>query len=150
MPFGHGDIGVQKQLLQAFELVVDQRLQRRNVENAHGRRGLIIQLRQHRQEGGLRLARGRAGGEQQVIVAVEDHLAGCHLTAPQLLPFILVDEILYERRKPFKCVHSFPPKNLHHPGSLMVLCPHVIVHPFASLKPLKSRPWYCRNFENSV
>ena len=42
MPAGDGDAGLLAQLAQAPELVVDKRFQRRDVEGAHGGRGLFI------------------------------------------------------------------------------------------------------------
>ena len=110
MPFCHRDIGIQKQQLQAFELIVDQGFQGRDVYHPHGGCRVIVQLREHGKKRGLRLAGSRARGQQQIIVAVENHLAGRHLVAVKLLPFILIDKILYKRRKPGECVHFVPPR----------------------------------------
>ncbi len=72
---------------------------------------MLVKLCEYRQKSGLRLAGSGAGGEQQVVVAVKDHLAGRHLVAVKLLPFILINKVLDKRRQPVKYIHPLCPRS---------------------------------------
>ena len=82
VPVPHGDLRLRAQVVEAAELVVDERLQRADIDRAHGGGRVLIELGQNREEGGLRFAGGGGGAQQQVVVGVEDHVPRRHLHGP--------------------------------------------------------------------
>ena len=105
MPFAHGNIRFQNQLFQPLKLIVDQRLQGTDIQYSHRCGRVVVKLCQHRQKCRLCFSRSRAGGKEQIGIRVENHLAGSHLDAPQLFPVIVINVVLYKRRKPCKRIH---------------------------------------------
>ena len=105
---GHGDIAVPardrdaahiQQLVQAGELIVDQALQGRDIQGTDRARRSLIQRGQDGKEGGLGLAAGGRGGQEQVVVGQEQGLGRCDLHRPQGLPAVGVDVLPHELGK---------------------------------------------------
>ena len=70
VPVPDGDTRLLTQLVQALKLVVDERLQRPDVQCAHGAGRILGEERQNREKGGLGLAGGGGGAEQEVVLPV--------------------------------------------------------------------------------
>ena len=102
MPFANRQIRFRQQVIQPLELIVDQRLQRADIQNPYRACGMLIQLCEHRQKGRLRFAGSRARGEQKVFLRIKNGVAGGHLDLPQLRPIARIDVILNIRRQPVK------------------------------------------------
>ena len=94
MPVPDGDVRLGAQIAQAEELVVDERLQRTDVDAAHGGRRILIEQGDNGEEGRLRLAGGGGGRQQHVVVGMKDGLARGHLDGPQIFPAAAVDILL--------------------------------------------------------
>ena len=105
VPAGDGDALFLAQLVQTPELVVDQRLERRDVQHAHRLRRVFVQQRQDREKGRLRLAGGGGGRQQHVLLCVEDGVSRGVLYRPQALPAGAVDVVLNKGRIALKYVH---------------------------------------------
>ena len=105
VPTGDGDALLLAQLVQAPKLVVDERLERGDVQHPHGLGGGFVQQRQNRKKRSLGFARGGGGGEQHVFVRVENGVSRGVLHRPQALPAGAVDVILNKRRVALKYVH---------------------------------------------
>ena len=106
VPAVHVDAFLLAQLVQTSELVVDQGLQRRDIQHTDALRRLLVQQRQDREESGLGLPRRGRGGEQHVRIRVENGVARRVLHAAQALPAGTVDIILNEWRVPVEYVHK--------------------------------------------
>ena len=87
------------------ELVVDEGLKRRNIEDAHRLRRILLKQRQDREKCRLRLARRGGRREKDVGVGAEDGVAGRILHAPEALPAGTVDIILNKRGISLKYIH---------------------------------------------
>ena len=83
-------------LLEPGELIVDQSLERRDVEAADGCGGLLLHEGDDGEEGGLGLPRGGGGAQQQVIAGIEYGIGRCCLYRPKALPPLSVDVVLDE------------------------------------------------------
>ena len=99
MPCGDRNIGLDAEIAESQELVVDQCLERADVEHADGRGRVLMQLREDRQERRLGLAARRTRRQQQVLVRVECRSRRAHLHVAHLVPAVLPDELLDERRE---------------------------------------------------
>ena len=98
VPVPHRDTGFLAEVVQAHELVVDERFERSDVDRPDACGRVLPEFREDGEEGGFGLSRGGAGGEQHVLVRVEDRFGRGDLDRPQALPAAAVDEILDERR----------------------------------------------------
>ena len=98
VPFANGQSGLLQQIFQSFELIVDQCLQRTDIQNADRSGRLPVQLRQNGQKSGLCFSRGGSRGKQQIVVAVKDNAAGGNLDVAQLRPSAGINIILDIRR----------------------------------------------------
>ena len=96
VPVPDGDPGLVQQVVEPQELVVDQSLERGDVEAAYRRGRVFRKQGEDREKGGLRLAGGRGRSQQNVVVGAEDRFARRGLNAAQRLPLIAVNKILYE------------------------------------------------------
>ena len=105
VPVPHGDIRLGAQVAEAAELVIDQRLQGSDVNGPHGGGGILGKQGDDGEKGRLRLAGGSGGGEQQIVVGIEDRLRRRHLNGPQILPPAAVYKILHKRRVSVKSTH---------------------------------------------
>ena len=108
MPMPHGDIGLCAQIIQPEELVVNQGFQRAYIDATHGSRRVLGKQGDDGEEGRFGFARGGGGGEQQILVGVEDDICRRYLNGPEVLPPIAVDIILNKRGIPFKNTHRLP------------------------------------------
>ena len=106
MPACHGDVRIPAQFGEAFALVVDERLQRREVEHSHARGRILVEQREDREERGFGLPGCCRGGEQDVLIGVEDRIGCGVLHAAQLSPAGAVNVVLDERREALEGVHS--------------------------------------------
>ena len=106
VPARHRDALLLAELIQAAELIVDQRLERRDVQHAHRPRRILVQQRQDRKKRGFGLSRSGRGRQQHIFVRTENGVARRVLNAAQALPARTVDIILYKRRVAFKDIHS--------------------------------------------
>ncbi len=97
VPVPHGDAGLGAQVVEARKLVVDERLERADVESAHRGGRVLGKQREYGEEHRLGLPRRRGGAQQHVFVGVEDGVARRHLRGAQRFPFVPVDEVLHER-----------------------------------------------------
>ena len=109
VPAGDRDRRFFAQLFQTAELVVDQGLERRDVEHSHCGGRIFIQQAQDREKSGLRLSGGRRCCQQHILVRVEDRVSRRVLYRPQCLPARPVNIVLNKRRVAIKNVHSCPP-----------------------------------------
>ena len=96
MPVPDGDARLLAEVVEPQELVVDEGLERADVDGPHAGGRVLVEEREDGKERRLRLARGRGGREQDVVVRVEDGLCGGHLDAAKVLPSVAVDEVLHE------------------------------------------------------
>ena len=106
VPAPDRDVALGAEVVQAQELVVDERLEGRDVERSHRGGRALPKLRQDGKEGRLGLARCGGGGEQDVVIRVEDGVGSRHLHGAQVLPIVLVDEVLNKGRIPVKDPHG--------------------------------------------
>ena len=124
MPAVHGHANPLTEVFEAPVLVVDQRLQRRDVQHLHADSHRIHsslvscantrsdrsvpladarQVRQDRQEGGLGLSGGGRRDDDHIAVAVEYGDGGAFLSVVQRGPALVVDPALYTRIQPGEC-----------------------------------------------
>ena len=96
VPVPHGYVALGAEVLQAEELVVDQRLQGADVDAADRGGRVLPELGEDGEEGRLGLARGGRRGEKDVVVRVEDGVGGRDLHGTEALPVVVVDEVLDE------------------------------------------------------
>ena len=105
VPVPDGDVRLGAEVVQPCKLVVDERLQRADVDGAHRARRVLRKQGEDGEEGRLRLARRGRGGEQHVLVGVEDGVARRDLNGPQRFPAAAVNEILYKGRVALENAH---------------------------------------------
>ena len=108
MPVPDGDARLLAEVVQAEELVVDERLERTDIERADARGRVFVQERENGEEGGLGLTLGSGCREQHVLIGIEDGVGRRHLDAAEALPIVFIDEVLHERRKAIESVHGTP------------------------------------------
>ena len=111
VPVPHVDAGLLAEVRETVELVVDEGLGGAYVERPHRGGRILPELREDGKEGGLGLSGGGGGAQQDVVVRVEDGLAGSDLNAAQALPLMCVDEVLHERRISVKDAHARRPRS---------------------------------------
>ena len=97
VPMPDGDVRFLAQVVQAIELIVDEGLERSDVERSHAGGRIFPKQREDGEEGGFRLSRGGLGGEQDVLVGIEDSVRCGDLDGAQALPRVAVDEVLHKR-----------------------------------------------------
>ena len=105
VPAVNGDARLLTELVQAPELVIDEGLEGRNIQDAHAVGRLLVQKRQDGEKGRLRLARGGGSREQYVFLRAENGLHRRVLDAAQHLPAGAVDIVLDKGRVAVKNVH---------------------------------------------
>ena len=106
MPVPDGDVRLLAQVVKAQELVVDERLERADVERAHAGRRVLVKEGEDGEERRLGFARGGRGREKDVLVGVKDRLGGSNLNGAQVLPRMVVDKVLHKRCKAVKDAHE--------------------------------------------
>ena len=79
MPVPDGDIGFFAQVVEADELVVDERLEGANVEGAHACGRVFPKLGQDGKEGRLGFAGSRGCRQEHIILRVKDGISCCNL-----------------------------------------------------------------------
>ena len=97
MPAGDRDPLFFTQFVQPAELVVDQRLQRCDVQHPDTGGGIFVQQRQDGEKGRFRLARGGGSRQEHILFCAENGLSGCILHPPQRLPAGAIDIVLDKR-----------------------------------------------------
>ena len=126
MPAVYGHVNPSAEVFEALVLVVDQRLQRRDVQDLHADFGSagrcrshpslvpcanarsvrsvplhgVRQVRQDRQEGGFGLSGGRRRRDEHIAIAVEYGVRGAFLGVVQRGPALVVDPALYPGMQP--------------------------------------------------
>ena len=105
VPAVDGDPGFLTQFVQPAELVVDQRLERRDIEHTDALRRILVKQGKDREERRFRLAGGGGSRQQHVAVRAEDRFTGGILNAAKVLPAGAVDKILHKRRVSVKHIH---------------------------------------------
>ena len=106
VPMPHGNVGLGAQILKTQELVVYQRLERADIDTAHRGGRILPELGKNGEERGLGFSRGGGGGEQDVLIGVENSVCSSDLHGSQALPVVIVDEVLNERCVAVECVHG--------------------------------------------
>ena len=106
VPVPDGDIGLFAQIVEANELVVDERFEGANVEGTHARGRVLPKLGQDGKEGRLGFARCRGCRQEHIVLRVEDGVRRCNLDGAQTLPIVGVDEVLDKRGVAVKGVHG--------------------------------------------
>ena len=106
MPVPDRDIGFFAQIVEADELVIDERLEGANVEGAHACGRVLPKLGQDGKEGCLGFARCRGGRQEHIVLRVEDGICRRNLDGAQALPIVGVDEVLDKRGVAVKGVHE--------------------------------------------
>ena len=96
--FGHG--------CETLELVVDERLQGRDVKRAHRIGRLFGEKRQNRKERRFGFPGGGRSAKQKMRVRVEEDVARRNLNGAQRVPAVLVDDVLNEGRVAIEYVHG--------------------------------------------
>ena len=109
VPVPDRDLRLFEQVVEPQKLVVNQGLERGNVEAADRRGRMLGEERHDREKGSLGLAGGGRRREQNVVVRVEDRVSCGNLNPPERLPVVPVDEVLYKWRIAGKDVHGPPP-----------------------------------------
>ena len=99
MPALSRDIAVFEQAGDAEELIVDERLQRADIERADGSRRVAIQFSNDGEERRFGLAAGGGAANQDVIGPVDDGVDGSGLNFTQRLPLVAIDILLNEGRE---------------------------------------------------
>ena len=98
VPMPDRDLRLLAEIIQAEELVVDQRLQRCDIDAADRQRLLLHQQRQNRKKSRLRLAGCGRGTEKDVVLCPKDRVPCRHLNPPEILPAVLIDKVLNKGR----------------------------------------------------
>ena len=126
MPVPDGDIGFFAQVVEADELVVDERLEGTNVEGAHACGWVLPKLGQDGKEGRLSFARCRGCRQEHIVLRVEDGICRRNLDRAQTLPIVGVNEILDKRGVAVKGVHgaSFQQRAIKRNGQWVVELQH--------------------------
>ena len=106
MPVPDGDIGFFAQVVEADELVVDERFEGANVEGAHACGRVLPKLGQDGKEGCLGFAGSRGCRQEHIVLCVEDGICRRNLDRAQALPIVGVDEVLDKRGVAVKGVHG--------------------------------------------
>jgi hypothetical protein len=103
VPFHNGNAHVVAQFVQTLKLVVDQRLQRADVEDGKARFFALRHLGEDGQESSFRLSgRGRRR-DQDVPIAVQHGIHGASLNFPQFVPTLISDPTTDRRMKLVVC-----------------------------------------------
>ena len=105
VPVPDGNAGLLTEIIQTSELVVDQRLQRRDIDTADRSRGILIKQSQDRKKGGFRLAGSRGSRQQYIFIRFKDRFARRRLDRPKVLPVAAVYEILNKWRITAENIH---------------------------------------------
>ena len=96
MPMPYANACMLAHLLEPGELIVDQSLERRDVEAADGCGRLLLHEGDDGEKGCLGLPRGGGGTQQQVIAGIEYGIGSRCLHRPKALPPLPVDVVLDE------------------------------------------------------
>ena len=106
VPVPHGYVRFDTEVGKAHELVVDECLKRAHIDGPDRCGRVFVEEREDGKERCLGLARGCGGRKQHVVVRVKDGLARCHLNGAQVLPFVLVNEVLDKWCVAVKDIHE--------------------------------------------
>ena len=106
VPVPDGNVRFLAQLVQPLELVVDEGFQRPDVDRAHRGRGIFAELGENGEERCLCLSRSGGRTKQQVVVGVENDIAGGDLNRTEGFPVVLIDIVLQKRRIAVKNGHG--------------------------------------------
>ena len=93
------------QIVQSPELVVDQGLERCDIEHPHALRRLLIEQGQNREKSRLRLARRGRRRQKDIVVRAENGFSRRVLHAAQRLPPRAENIVLYKRRVTVEYFH---------------------------------------------
>ena len=119
VPVPHGDARLGTQVIRPQKLIVDQRLERADVDRPHRSGRILKKLGEDGEKGSLRLAGSGGGTQQHVVIGIENGIPRRHLNGTQRLPVIAVDEILHKGRIAVKYIHGaafFPGCGRRHPS----------------------------------
>lgn len=117
MPVPDRDIGLFAQVVEADELVVDERFEGANVEGAHACGRVLPKLGQDGKEGRLGFAGSRGCRQEHIVLRVKDGICRRNLDGAQALPIVGVDEVLDKRGVAVKGVHgASSPKRISQRG----------------------------------
>ena len=106
MPVPDGDVGFFAQVVEADELVIDERFEGADVEGAHARGRPLPKLGQDGKEGCLGFAGSRGCRQEYIVLRVKDGISCRNLDGAQALPIVGVDEVLDKRGVAVKGVHG--------------------------------------------
>ena len=106
VPVPDGNVRFLAQLVQPLELVVDEGFQRPDVDRSHRGRGIFAELGENGEERCLCLSRSGGRTKQQVVVGVENDIAGGDLNRTEGFPVVLIDIVLQKRRIAVKNGHG--------------------------------------------
>ena len=106
MPVPDGDIGLFAEVVEADELIIDERFEGADVEGAHARGRVLPKLGQDGKEGCLGFAGSRGCCQEHIILRVKDGISCRNLDRAQALPIVGVDEVLDKRGVAVKGVHG--------------------------------------------
>ena len=93
VPMGHAHAALVEQLLHAVELIVDQALERGNIQHPHRCGRVLVQLGKDREERRLGLAARGGRGEEQIVVGIKHRFRRRHLHLAQILPSVRIDKL---------------------------------------------------------
>ena len=106
VPVPDGDVGLFTEVVEADELVVDERLERANVEGAHACGRVLPKLSEDGKEGCLGFAGSRGCRQEHIVLRAKDGISCRNLDRAQALPIVGVDEVLDKRSISVKGVHG--------------------------------------------
>ena len=106
MPVPHRDSRLVAQLVEPEKLVVDEGLQRADINTADGFGHILGKQGDDGEKGGLGLAGGGGGGEQHIVVGVENGIRRGNLNGTEAFPVVPVDIVLHKGGIAVKSTHS--------------------------------------------
>ena len=106
MPVPDRDIGLFAEVVEADELIIDERFEGADVEGAHARGRVLPKFGQDGKEGCLGFAGSRGCRQEHIILRVKDGISCRNLDRAQALPIVGVDEVLDKRGVAVKGVHG--------------------------------------------
>ena len=105
MPARYGDTRFFAELIQPPELIIDKRLERRDVQHTHRGGRLFVQKAQNRKERRFGFTGCRRCRQKHILVGIEDSVARRILNSPERLPAGAVNIILYKGCVSIKNIH---------------------------------------------
>ena len=108
MPMPYRNIRLLTQICESCELVIDQSLQRTDINASHRGGRVFREKCNDREEGRFCFTGGSRGCQQNIVICIKDGICCGHLNGPEILPMIAVDIVLNKRGITVKGTHRLP------------------------------------------